>query len=137
MRRADAATPGGLGYYRLQAAIAQCHAVAGSFAETDWEQILRLYDGLQALAPSPVVRLNRAVALSMARGPEPALAVVDGLEPELPGFRPLRAVRAELLERLGRTDAAAAAFREAAALPGNDAETTLLLRRAAVLSGGE
>ncbi|MDR7184169.1 RNA polymerase sigma factor (sigma-70 family) [Microbacterium trichothecenolyticum] len=123
----------GLGYYGLQAAIAQCHAIAPSFGETDWEQILRLYDALESLAPSAVVRLNRAVALSMARGPEPALAVVDALEPELSGFRPLPAVRAELLERLGRTDAAAAAFLAAAALPGNAAEAEALRRRAEAL----
>lgn len=123
----------GLGYYGLQAAIAQCHAVASSFGETDWEQILRLYDALESLAPSAVVRLNRAVALSMARGPEPALAVVDALEPELSGFRPLPAVRAELLERLGRTDAAAAAFLAAAELPGNAAEAEALRRRARAL----
>ncbi|MDR7188078.1 RNA polymerase sigma factor (sigma-70 family) [Microbacterium sp. BE35] len=132
MERADASTRG-LGYYGLQAAIAQCHAVAPSFAETDWEQILRLYDALESLAPSAVVRLNRAVALSMARGPEPALAVVDALEPELSGFRPLPAVRAELLERLGRTDAAAAAFLAAAELPGNAAEGEALRRRAEAL----
>ncbi|MEV4686685.1 RNA polymerase sigma factor [Microbacterium sp. LWH3-1.2] len=132
MRRADASTRG-LGYYGLQAAIAQCHAVAPTFAETDWEQILRLYDALESLAPSAVVRLNRAVALSMARGPEPALAVVDALAPELSGFRPLPAVRAELLERLGRTDAAAAEFLAAAALPGNAAEAEALRRRAEAL----
>lgn len=132
MERADASTRG-LGYYGLQAAIAQCHAVAPSFAETDWEQILRLYGALESLAPSAVVRLNRAVALSMARGPEPALAVVDALEPELSGFRPLPAVRAELLERLGRTDAAAAAFLAAAELPGNAAEGEALRRRAEAL----
>ncbi|MFF2487001.1 RNA polymerase sigma factor [Microbacterium sp. NPDC058062] len=132
MGRADASTRG-LGYYGLQAAIAQCHAVAPSFGETDWEQILRLYDALESLAPSAVVRLNRAVALSMARGPEPALAVVDALEPELSGFRPLPAVRAELLERLGRTDAAAAAFLAAAELPGNAAEGEALRRRARAL----
>ncbi len=132
MQRADS-SPRGLGYYGLQAAIAQCHAVAPAFAETDWERILRLYDGLESLAPSAVVRLNRAVALSMARGPEPALVVVDALAPELSGFRPLPAVRAELLERLGRPDAAAAAFREAAALPGNAAEAEALRRRAAAL----
>ena len=130
MTRADAAARG-LGYYGLQAAIAQCHAVAPTFADTDWERILRLYDALDTLAPSAVVRLNRAVALSMTEGPEQALAVVDGLAGELAGFRPLPAVRAELLERLGRTDAAAAAFLEAAALPGNDAEAALLRRRAA------
>lgn len=130
MTRADAAARG-LGYYGLQAAIAQCHAVAPTFADTDWERILRLYDALDTLAPSAVVRLNRAVALSMTEGPEQALAVVDGLAGELAGFRPLPAVRAELLERLGKTDAAAAAFLEAAALPGNDAEAALLRRRAA------
>ncbi|MGX5769917.1 RNA polymerase sigma factor [Microbacterium trichothecenolyticum] len=132
MKRADTATRG-LGYYGLQAAIAQCHAVAPAFAETDWEQILRLYDALESLAPSAVVRLNRAVALSMARGPEPALAVVDALAPELPGFRPLPAVRAELLQRLGRTDAAAAEFLAAAELPGNAAEAEALRRRAGAL----
>ena len=132
MERADASTRG-LGYYGLQAAIAQCHAIAPTFAETDWEQILRLYDGLESLAPSAVVRLNRAVALSMARGPEPALTVVDALAPELSGFRPLPAVRAELLERLGRTDAAAAEFLAAAELPGNAAEAEALRRRAEAL----
>ena len=121
----------GIGYYGLQAAIAQCHAVAPTFAETDWRRILGLYDALDALAPSAVVRLNRAVALSMAEGPEQALVEVEALQTELPSFRPLPAVRAELLERLGDTDAAAAAFLEAAALPGNDAETALLRRRAA------
>lgn len=126
----DPAVGAGIGYYGLQAAIAQCHAMAPAFAETDWPRILRLYDALDELAPSAVVRLNRAVALSMAEGPEQALGEVESLESELSGFRPLPAVRAELLERLGDTDAAAAAFREAAALPGNDAETALLLRRA-------
>ena len=121
----------GIGYYGLQAAIAQCHAMAPTFAETDWPRIVRLYDALDALAPSAVVRLNRAVALSMAEGPEKALVEVESLRSELAGFRPLPAVRAELLERLGDTDAAAAAFLEAAALPGNDAETALLRRRAA------
>ena len=128
---AGASVGRGIGYYGLQAAIAQCHAVAPTFADTDWERILRLYDALDVLAPSAVVRLNRAVALSMAEGPEEALAEVDALASELSGFRPLPAVRAELLERLGHTDAAAAAFLEAAALPGNDAETALLRRRAA------
>ena len=132
MRRADAASRG-VGYYGLQAAIAECHAVAPDFAATDWARILRLYDALESLAPSAVVRLNRAVALSMTEGPESALAVVDGLEPELSGFRPYSAVRAELLERMGRTDAATAAFLEAAGLPGNDAEAELLRRRAARL----
>ena len=96
--------------------------------------ILRLYYALESLAPSAVVRLNRAVALSMVEGPASALAVVDSLEPELAGFRPLAAVRAELLERMGRRDAAATAFLEAAALPGNEAEAALLRRRAGALT---
>ena len=132
MRRADAVALAP-GYYALQAAIAQCHAVAPTFGATDWTRILALYDALDALAPSPVIRLNRAVALSMVDGPEAALTALDELEHELAGFRPLFAVRAELLERLGRTDAAAAAFLAAAELPGNNAETTLLSRRAASL----
>jgi len=129
MRRAQ---PGvkGWGYYGLQAAIAECHAVAPSFAETDWRRILRLYDALVELAPSAVVRLNRAVAVSMVDGPEAALALVDEIAPQLERFRPLYAVRAELLERLGRGDAAAQVFRAAAALPGNEAEARLLRQRA-------
>ncbi|MGN6218296.1 MAG: RNA polymerase sigma factor [Microbacterium sp.] len=132
LQRADAAGRG-LGYYGLQAAIAQCHAVAPTFADTDWPLILRLYDALETLAPSAVVRLNRAVAVSMVDGPERALESVVELEPELAGFRPLVAVRAELLERLGKVDAAAAEFLAAAALPGNAAETEVLRRRAAAL----
>jgi RNA polymerase sigma factor (sigma-70 family) len=133
-RRADAAARG-LGYYGLQAAIAECHAIAPTFEQTDWRLILRLYDALESLAPSAVVQLNRAVAVSMADGPEPALLLVDELEAELRDFRPLRAVRAELLERLGRADAAAAEFTAAAALPGNEAEANVLRRRAAALGG--
>ena len=106
---------------------------APTFVDTDWDRILRLYDALAALAPSAVVRLNRAVALSMVEGPEQALAAVDTLEPELARFRPFAAVRAVLLERMGRPDAAAAAFLDAAGLPGNDAEAALLRRRAAAL----
>ena len=129
LARAEAA-PGGLGYYGVQAAVAQCHAVAPSAGDTDWERILRLYDALARLAPSPVVTLNRAVAVSMVQGPEAALPLVDDVADELDGFRPLHAVRGELLERLGRRDAAAAAFRRAAELPGNGAEETVLRRRA-------
>lgn len=132
LKRADAAGRG-LGYYGLQAAIAECHAIAPSFDDTDWPRILRLYDALESLAPSPVVRLNRAVAVSMTAGPAAALVIVDDLEAELGDFRPLHAVRAELLERLGRADAAASEFDEAAELAGNDAETTVLRRRAASL----
>ncbi|GAA1955453.1 RNA polymerase sigma factor [Microbacterium deminutum] len=133
LTRVDAARRG-LGYYGLQAAIAQCHAVAPAFDSTDWDRIVRLYDALERLAPSPVVRLNRAVAVSMAGDPLSALAVVDSLGDDLSGFRPLYAVRAELLERLGETDAAAEAFRMAAALPGNEAEAEVLRRRATALA---
>ena len=133
LERADAAGRG-LGYYGLQAAIAECHAIAPSFDQTDWPRIMALYDALEALAPSPVVRLNRAVAVSMAGDPAGALQLVDGLAGELSDFRPLHAVRAELLERVGQPDAAAAAFLTAAALPGNDAESTVLTRRATALS---
>lgn len=132
LRRA-AGAGAGLGYYGVQAAIAECHAAAPTYADTDWPRILALYDALEALAPSAVVRLNRAVAVSMVAGPAEALPVVDGLAPDLAGFRPWHAVRAELLERLGRADAAATAYLEAADLPGNDAEAALLRRRAATL----
>lgn len=130
----------GLGYYGLQAAIAERHAVAPSAGDTDWERILSLYDAMAALSPSPVVRLNRAVAVSMVEGDAAALAEVDALTGDLADFRPYHGVRAELLERTGATDAAAAAFLAAAELPGNDAEATVLRRRAAALrrqSSGE
>lgn len=123
----------GFGYYGLQAAVAECHAVAPTADDTDWERILALYDALLTLSPSPVVRLNRAVALSMVDGPAVALVEVHALEPELADFRPYHGVLAELLERVGQTDAAAAAFLVAAELPGNDAEATVLRRRAAAL----
>lgn len=136
LRRAQSSGRG-LGYYGLQAAVAECHAVAPSAEQTDWARIVRLYDALDTLAPSPVVRLNRAVAVSMVEGPAAALREVDGLAGDLALFRPLHAVRAELLEQVGQTDAAAAEFRAAAALPGNDAEATVLLRRAAGLEDAQ
>ncbi|WP_439591166.1 RNA polymerase sigma factor [Microbacterium sp.] len=125
-----AAAPQGLGYYGLQASVAECHATAPSFAQTDWPRIVSLYDALLQLAPSPVVALNRAVAVSMAEDPSAGLQIVDALAEELNDFRPWHAVRGELLERLGEQDAARAAFQRAASLPGNDAERALLLRRA-------
>jgi predicted RNA polymerase sigma factor len=136
LARTDAAGRG-LGYYGLQAAIAERHAIAPAFAQTDWATIVKLYDALEQLAPSPVVQLNRAVAVSMAGDPAGALKTVDSLADELAGFRPWYAVRAELLQRLGETDAAASAFLAAAELPGNDAEATVLRRRAAALSVSE
>lgn len=123
----------GLGYYGLQASIAECHAITPNAADTDWRRIVALYDALLTLAPSAVVSLNRAVAVAMAVGPDAAWALVDGLDAELAGFRPLHAVRAELAERRGDSDAAAAAFERAAALPGNEAEAVVLRRRAAAL----
>ena len=123
----------GLGYYGIQAAVAQCHAIAPSADDTDWARIVALYDALMQLSPTPVVGLNRAVAVSMLDGPSVALAAVDELAPDLAEFRPFHGVRAELLERVGEADAAAAAFELAASLAGNDAEAEVLRRRAAAL----
>jgi RNA polymerase sigma factor (sigma-70 family) len=119
------------GRYVLQAAIASLHAEAPTFAETDWVQILRRYDELLVVWPSPVVALNRAVALSMAEGPELALCEVDALEAagRLREYHYLPAVRADLLRRLGRTEEAADADRLALSLATNEAERRLLLER--------
>jgi RNA polymerase sigma factor (sigma-70 family) len=121
------------GPYVLQAAIAACHARARTAAGTDWQQIAALYHALAALAPSPVVELNRAVAVSMADGPERALKIVDGLAagPELAGYHHLPSVRGDLLARLGQYAEAAGEFRRAASLTQNVPEQTVLLRRAA------
>ncbi len=123
---------GAPGPYVLQAAIAACHARARDAAQTDWEQIALLYRALGAVAPSPVVELNRAVAEAMAFGPERGLEVVDGLagEPALAGYHHLPSVRGDLLARLGRAGEAAAEFRRAAALTRNVPERTVLTRRA-------
>lgn len=127
----------GLGYYGLQAAVAECHAVAPAPGDTDWRRILALYDALLRLSPSPVVRLNRAVAVSMIDGPEAALGAVETLSNELGDFRPFHAVRGELLEKTGRPHAAASAFLIASRLPGNAAEGEVLRRRAAALAPDE
>mgnify|MGYP001061432120 CR=1 FL=1 len=121
------------GPYALQAAIAACHARARTAAETDWEEIARLYRELGHVAPSPVVELNRAVAISMASGPAAALPIVDavGAEPSLRDYHLLPAVRADLLAKLGRHAEAQAEFQRAAALTQNEAERSVLLRRAA------
>ena len=123
----------GLGPYGLQAAIAGCHARARAPGETDWVRIAALYDALAQLAPSPVVELNRAVAVAMAFGPAEGLDLVDALagEPSLAGYHLLPSVRGELLDRLGRREEARAEFARAAALAGNRRERELLLRRAA------
>ncbi|HEU4557450.1 MAG TPA: RNA polymerase sigma factor, partial [Longimicrobium sp.] len=109
---------GSLGPYALQAAIAACHARARTAADTDWPRIAALYDALRQTAPSPVVELNRAVALSMAFGPAAGLEVVDALaeEPSLKGYHLLPSVRGDLLAKLGRNDEARAEFERAAKL---------------------
>jgi RNA polymerase sigma factor (sigma-70 family) len=124
---------GALGPYALQAAIAACHARAGTPEATDWPRIAALYDALAQLAPSPVVALNRAVALAMAFGPAAGLEVVDALtsEPRLAGYHLLPSVRGDLLARLGRMDEARVEFERAAALARNVRERALLLERAA------
>ncbi|MET9456747.1 sigma-70 family RNA polymerase sigma factor [Streptomyces canus] len=130
--RADATVTGAPGPYVLQAAIAACHAHAYSYDETDWPAIATLYALLAARAPSPVVELNRAVAVSMAEGPGPALEIVDALtdEPALADYHLLPSVRGDLLARLGRTTQARAEFERAAALTRNERERELLLDRA-------
>jgi predicted RNA polymerase sigma factor len=117
------------GPYQLQAAIAACHAEAPSWAETDWPQIVVLYDLLLRMAPSPVVRLNRAVALSRVAGPSVALAEVDALAPQLDGYHLFHATRAELLFELGRREQSRAAEVRAIGLTANRAERALLERR--------
>lgn len=121
----------GLGAYGLQAAIAECHAVARSVEDTDWERIVLLYEALGRLAPSPVVELNGAVALSMARGPAAALGVVDELAAggRLSGSHLLPSVRGELLARLGRTREAKSELERAARLCANARERTVLERK--------
>ena len=128
---------GALGPYGLQAAIAACHARARTAAETDWSRIAALYDALAALTPSPVVELNRAVAVGMAYGPAAGLALVDALmdEPALRGYPGLPAVRGDLLEKLGRSDEARVAFEAAAALTQNASVRKILLDRAAASKG--
>lgn len=117
------------GPFQLQAAIAACHAEAPSWAETDWDQIALLYEKLVELAPSPVVRLNRAIALSHVLGPEAALREVEALIPRLDRYHLLHATRAELLRRVGRAAEALAADGRALELTRNPAERALLSER--------
>ena len=125
----------GLGVYGVQAAIAECHAVAPSVDETDWERVLLLYEALSRLAPSPVVDLNRAVAVSVAQGPAAALPLVDDLVVggRLTGSHLLPSVRGELLTRLGRVDEARRELELAVRLCGNERERDLLRRKLARL----
>jgi RNA polymerase sigma-70 factor (ECF subfamily) len=126
-------TGGALGPYTVQAAIAACHARARAAEDTDWERIVALYDGLAQLMPSPVVELNRAVAIGMACGPAAALELVDAIsrEPALREYHLLPTVRGDLLERLGRKAEAGREFQRAAAMTGNARERAVLLERMA------
>ena len=121
------------GPYTLQAALAACHARAPSIDDTDWRRIVSLYDELAAIMPSPVVDLNRAVAVSRADGPQAGLDIVDRLmrDASLKNYHLLPGVRADLLVKLGRMDEARAEFERAAALAQNEAERALLMKRAA------
>jgi predicted RNA polymerase sigma factor len=124
---------GALGAYGLQAAIAACHARARRAEETDWERIAELYGTLGRLTPSPVVELNRAVAVAMAEGPAAGLAIADLLldEPSLRSYHLLPSVRADLLAKLGRAEEARVEYERAASLTRNARERDLLLERAA------
>jgi RNA polymerase sigma-70 factor, ECF subfamily len=130
-RQEGTARQGRTGPYQLQAAIAACHATAGQAAATDWAQIARLYGMLGELTASPVVELNRAVAVAMADGPQAGLDLVEAVESSgrLAGYYLLPATRADLLRRLGHTSEAAASYREALGLATTDAERRYLTRR--------
>lgn len=131
LRRSEALR-GARGVYALQAALAACHARAPSADATDWPMIVALYDALQQVAPSPVVELNRAVAIGMAFGPQAALDIADSLaaQPTLAHYHWLPSVRADLLAKLGRRDEARAEFERAAAMTRNAREREFLLGRA-------
>ncbi|HET9776773.1 MAG TPA: RNA polymerase sigma factor [Gemmatimonadaceae bacterium] len=123
---------GANGPYALQAAIVACHARARSADETDWRRIASLYDALAEVVPSPIVELNRAVAVGMAFGPADALEIIDAIadEPALKGYHLVPAARADMLEKLGRNDEARGEFERAASLTRNSRERELLLKRA-------
>lgn len=142
LRRADAASAArgvGRGAYALQAEIAQCHAVAPSVSDTDWSRIVLLYEILGRLAPSPVVELNRAAAVSMASGPAEALAIVDEVERSgaLRGSHLIPSVRGELLAQLGRVDEARSQLAAAAGLTANAVQRQALQAKAAALGGAD
>ena len=134
LRKVDALGRG-RGSYALQASIAECHAIAPSVDDTDWERIVVLYEALGRIAPSPVVELNRAVAVSMATGPANALRIVDQLAADgaLRGSSLLPSVRGELLARLGRVDEARVELVAAAELSANERQSAVLRAKAAAL----
>jgi predicted RNA polymerase sigma factor len=121
------------GPYALQAAIAACHARAATAEDTDWTRIAALYQALAAIQPSPVVELNRAVAVSMAEGPEAGLAILDRIaaEPAMKTYHLLPAAQGDMLEKLGRGAEARAAFERAAAMTRNERERAVMIKRAA------
>jgi RNA polymerase sigma-70 factor (ECF subfamily) len=131
VRERLAAAAGGVapGRYQILAAINAVHTSAGDVRDTDWSQIVALYDQLVRLDPSPVIALNRAIAVAELDGPQVALAAVDRLEDKLAGYHAYHAVRADLLRRLGRSQQARAAYDRAIDLAGNTAETAVLTRR--------
>ena len=133
------ALPGPLGPYALQAAIAACHARAVSVEQTDWARIAAIYDALAQIAPSPVISLNRAVAVGMAFGPAAGLEIVNGLlaEPDLRHYHLLPSVRGDLLVRLDRHAEARAEFERAASLTQNARERAFLLARASRCDGDQ
>lgn len=128
---------GARGPYALQAAIVACHARARTADATDWPRIAAIYDELALVTPSPIVDLNRAVAVGMAQGPAAGLELVDALtaEPSLKTYHLLPSVRGDLLAKLGRSDEARAEFERAASLTRNARERELLLGRAAAIAG--
>jgi RNA polymerase sigma factor (sigma-70 family) len=135
VRLLETALPQGpVGPFQLQAAIAAVHAETADYANTDWPQIAELYRMLDAIAPSPVVIVNRAVAVAMTEGPEAALGMLDPLRDDLGKHHRLHAVRAHLLELAGRSEESQAAYREAARLTTSTPEQRYLLRRAAAVS---
>lgn len=136
LERAEAIGP--LGFYGLQAAIAACHARAKTAENTDWQQIVSLYEKLAQLAPSPIVELNRAVAVAMASGPAAGLEIVNALssEPSLRNYHLLPSVRGDLLKKLGRLTEACEEFRRAASMTQNARERELLLARAQQCASG-
>jgi len=127
----QAALQGGAGPYGVQAAIAAVHCRAGRAEDTDWQQILQLYDALETFQPSPIVSLNRAVAVAMVNGPQPALALIDAIAAsgDLDGYHLLHSARADLLRRLGSHEESAKAYSRALDLVTNDSERRFLVRR--------
>jgi RNA polymerase sigma-70 factor (ECF subfamily) len=131
----DEALRAGAGPFALQAAIAALHCQAARAEDTDWRQIARLYEHLEARHPSPVIALNRAVAVAMVEGPAAALQLVNGLVAELDGYHLLHATRADLLRRLGRTREAESSYARALELATNASERRFLESRLRSLAG--